>query len=76
VTSLPNCSGRRVLRALERAGFSLVRVTGSHHIMRHPGPPQRSVTVPVHKSGDLKRATLFSIIKQSDLSVEDFIHLL
>ena len=73
---LPVCSGRRAIRALEAAGFFLVRVNGSHHIFRHSGPPLRNVTIPVHGTKPLKRATLHSIIKQSGLSAEEFIALL
>jgi predicted RNA binding protein YcfA (HicA-like mRNA interferase family) len=73
---LPAASGQRVLRALKAAGFTLRRVKGSHHIMEHPGPPVRNVTVPVHGSKALKRATLLAIIKQSGLTVEEFIALL
>jgi len=61
---------------LEIAGFSLHRVNGSHHILRHPGPPLRNVTVPVHRSKALKRATLNSIIKQAGLTLEEFVALL
>lgn len=64
------------MRALTAAGFSLIRVKGSHHVMRHPGPPIRIVTVPVHGAKALKRATLASVIKQSGLSVEEFTALL
>ena len=73
---LPVCSGRQVIRALHRAGFSLHRVKGSHHGLRHPGPPVRNVTVPVHGAKALKRATLLGIIKQAGLTVEEFIALL
>jgi predicted RNA binding protein YcfA (HicA-like mRNA interferase family) len=73
---LPVCSGRQVIRALNAAGFNLNRVKGSHHILRHPGPPMRNVTVPAHGSKALKRATLDSIIKQAGLTVEEFIALL
>jgi predicted RNA binding protein YcfA (HicA-like mRNA interferase family) len=61
---------------LEAAGFSLHRITGSHHILRHPGPPLRNVTVPVHRAKTLKRATLNSIIKQAGLTLEEFVALL
>ena len=33
---LPSVYGVRIVRALERNGFKVARVTGSHHIMRHP----------------------------------------
>jgi predicted RNA binding protein YcfA (HicA-like mRNA interferase family) len=73
---LPACSGGKIIRALEAAGFSLHRIKGSHHVMRHPGPPVKTVTVPVHRAKALKRATLAAIIKQSGLTVEEFTALL
>lgn len=68
---LPAVRPRDVIRALERAGFLLDHVTGSHHIMKHPDRPLR-VTVPVHNR-DLKRGTLSAIIKASGLSLDEFI---
>lgn len=64
------------MRALERRGFSVHRVNGSHHMMHHAGPPVRNVTVPVHGAKSLKRATLLAILKQAGLSAEEFIALL
>jgi predicted RNA binding protein YcfA (HicA-like mRNA interferase family) len=73
---LPVCTGQQVKRALERAGFALLRINGSHHIMRQDGPPVRNVTVPVHGGKTLKRATVAAIIKQAGLTVEGFISFL
>jgi predicted RNase H-like HicB family nuclease len=36
LSSLPSVSGRRLLRALQQAGFELVHVRGSHHYLRRP----------------------------------------
>jgi predicted RNA binding protein YcfA (HicA-like mRNA interferase family) len=33
---MPTLTARQVIRALERGGFVLVRVTGSHHLYEHP----------------------------------------
>jgi hypothetical protein len=33
---VPSVRGDRLVRALERAGFKVSRVAGSHHVMRHP----------------------------------------
>jgi predicted RNA binding protein YcfA (HicA-like mRNA interferase family) len=41
---VPSVHGDRVVRALEKAGFKIARVTDSHHIMRHPDG--RGTTVP------------------------------
>jgi predicted RNA binding protein YcfA (HicA-like mRNA interferase family) len=69
---LPVATGRDVVRALERAGFAIDRVVGSHHVMAHPSNPKRTVSVAVHGNRDLKRGTLRAIIRQSGLSVEEF----
>ena len=43
---LPALSGLEIIRALERGGFAVVRVRGSHHFPRHPD--DRATVVPVH----------------------------
>ena len=73
---LPAVSGADVIRALERCGFVVVRVQGSHHRLVHPDDRRRATTVPVHGSKPLKRDTLRNILKQAQVSVEDFISLL
>jgi predicted RNA binding protein YcfA (HicA-like mRNA interferase family) len=66
---------KRVIRALERAGFFVHRVRGSHYILKHQNKPGVRVTVPFHNR-DLKRQTLKSIIEQTDLTEEEFKELL
>jgi predicted RNA binding protein YcfA (HicA-like mRNA interferase family) len=73
---LPVADGRRVIKALQRAGFVVDRVVGSHHVLTLPGDPTRTVTVPVHSAKDLKPGTLRSIIRQSGLTPEEFRDLL
>ena len=68
---LPTLRPREVIRALERAGFRLLRVKGSHHYFHHPNRPELLVCVPVHP-GDLKR----SILRQADLTVDTFLDLI
>jgi predicted RNA binding protein YcfA (HicA-like mRNA interferase family) len=71
---VPSLPGERVVRALERAGFVLARVSGSHHVMRHPGG--RGTTVPVHHGRDLAKGTLRAILADTDLAVEELRRLL
>lgn len=73
---LPVVDGKKVIRALTKAGFVVARIVGSHHVMVFPGDPTRTVTVPVHSGRDLKPGTLRSIIRQTGLSVEEFSQLL
>jgi len=73
---LPSVAARRVIRALERAGFAVERTRGSHCMLAHSGDPARMVVVPIHGNRDLKPGTLRSIIRRSGLSVEEFVDLL
>lgn len=73
---LPVVNAKRVIRALQRAGFVVDRIVGSHHVMTLPGDPQRTVTVPLHAGRDLRPGTTRAIIKQAGFSVEEFTKLL
>ncbi|MBI5599635.1 MAG: type II toxin-antitoxin system HicA family toxin [Deltaproteobacteria bacterium] len=73
MTRLPGVSGKQCIRALERAGFKLVRTEGSHHYMRRV-LPFCQVSVPLHRS--LKKGLLHGILRSAGLSVEDFLKLL
>jgi predicted RNA binding protein YcfA (HicA-like mRNA interferase family) len=43
---LPALTGMEVLRALDRAGFAVVRIRSSHRFLRHSD--SRATIVPVH----------------------------
>jgi predicted RNA binding protein YcfA (HicA-like mRNA interferase family) len=64
------------VRALERAGFVLLRQTGSHAQMRHATDLTRRVSVPVHKGADLRSGTLRAILKGAGLSSDELKDLL
>jgi len=38
--------GREPIRALQKVGFAVIRIKGSHHFMRHAD--ERATAVPVH----------------------------
>jgi predicted RNA binding protein YcfA (HicA-like mRNA interferase family) len=63
--------GREVLRAFERAGFSVVRTSASHSIMKKNGHPG-TVSVPIHGGHDIKRGTLNGMIRSAGLTTEQF----
>lgn len=66
---VPSLPGERVVRALERAGFEVARVRGSHRIMRHPDG--RGTTVPVHSGRNVAKGTLRGILADTGLTPED-----
>lgn len=67
-SALPVVSGRKAVRALEKAGFNQVSQKGSHIKLRND--VGRTVIVPLHRQ--LARGTLSSILRQADLSVDEF----
>lgn len=73
MSKLPRISGRDCIRALVKIGFEEKRQQGSHIVLRRNDPFVQLV-VPDHK--ELDRGTLRALIRQADLSVEDFNRLL
>ena len=57
---------RDVIKMIERNGWYLVAIKGSHRQYKHPRNPGR-VTIAGHPSHDLAPGTLNSILKQSGL---------
>lgn len=74
MTRLPRVTGRKVVRALRRAGFEVVRVRGSHHRLQHPDG--RRTTVPVHRGETIGTGLLNQILKDVEFSREEFADLL
>ena len=71
---IPRLRGREVLGALGRAGFSVLRVKGSHHFMRHPDG--RCTVVPVHAGEIIGPGLMGKILKDVEMETEEFCRLL
>lgn len=71
---LPTLKPKEIIRILLKAGFDERKNTGKHRIFKHP-ISNKIVPVPMHGSKDIKKGTLFSIIRQSGLTLEKFIQL-
>ncbi len=69
---LPVVSGSEVIRVLMRMGYYIRGQEGSHVHLRHPS--KRALTVPNHK--EIARGTLRRIVKDADLTIEEFRKLL
>ncbi len=63
---------KEVLRKLKRPGFEERRQSGSHLVLRHPDG--RQTYLPMH-TGDVPTGTFRSILKQADLSEDEFMDL-
>ena len=72
---LPAVKPRKLLRALQSAGFYVDHVRGSHYYLKHPDKPGVLVVLPYHNK-DLKRGTLISILAQAGLTVDELVALL
>lgn len=73
MSKLPVISGADCVKALSKVGFEVYRQRGSHIVVVRKSPPTQT-TIPNHK--ELDRGTLRAIIRQTGLTVEEFILLL
>ncbi len=75
MAKLPSLTARKVVRALKRAGFVEDRQRGSHLMLIHPETKART-TVPVHPGRTIKEPLMRAIIRDANLSLDEFIGLL
>ena len=59
-------SGKELARLLEKNGWHLFRVRGSHHIYGKPGSEVR-ISVPIHGNRQLKTGLLKHLLKSAGL---------
>jgi len=71
---LPRITADEVIHVLEKVGFKLSRQSGSHKIYRNLAG--KRATVPYHKGRVLHPKVLNSILRDAELSKEDFKKLL
>ena len=69
--NVPLVSGKQAVRAMKRLGFTLMRQTGSHAILRKQTPQgEVGCTIPMHKEVD--PITLQSALKQAHVTLDEF----
>ncbi|MEG3975147.1 type II toxin-antitoxin system HicA family toxin [Microcoleus sp. herbarium8] len=71
---LPALTGNTVISALGKVGFQVIRQKGSHVRMIHEDG--RVVTIPVHAGKTIGRGLLRKILRDAELTREEFIALL
>ena len=74
MTTLPTLTGSEIVKALAKTGFQIVRQKGSHVKLSHPDG--RITVVPVHKGESIGKGLMSKILRDVDLSKEQFSSLL
>jgi predicted RNA binding protein YcfA (HicA-like mRNA interferase family) len=67
---MKSVTGRELIKALEKRGWSLLRIQGSHHIYGKAGHNVR-LSIPIHGNKPLKLGLLRHLLKSASLSEED-----
>lgn len=63
---MKSISGKKLCKLVERKGWVLKRINGSHHVYKKDGHGELLV-IPVHRNTDLKPGLLRSILKIADI---------
>jgi len=63
-------SGKEFIKVLERHGWSLLRIQGSHHIYGRAGSNVR-LSVPIHGNQAIKTGLLRHLMKLANISEDD-----
>jgi predicted RNA binding protein YcfA (HicA-like mRNA interferase family) len=74
MTRLPIVDFKTMEKVLLYLGFQAVRQKGSHVFYRHPDG--RTTTVPNHPGRDLARPLVREILREIELSPEEFVEML
>ncbi len=67
---MKSISGKKLCKIVEKLGWQLKRVTGSHHIYTKENK-EAILVIPVHGNRDLPIGTLKQIMKDADLTEND-----
>ena len=70
----PRVTGSELIAALAKAGFGVLRVKGSHHLLRHQDG--RSTVVPVHSGETIGPGLLHKILRDCQITSEQLSELL
>ncbi len=75
MTKVPSLSCEKVIRALQRDGWVVVRQRGSHiRLHKRTATETLKIIIPAHRP--IKRSTFSHILEQARLSVDEFKKLL
>ncbi len=71
MVKLKRVSGEQTIKKLQKAGFEVIRQRGSHVVLKKTTPNgDIGCVVPMHK--ELANGTLHSILKQAQMTIDEF----
>ena len=74
MTKLPRLNAQKLIKALQKAGFEVIRIRGSHHFLRHPDG--RCTVIPVHRGETIGPGLMSEILRDCEINLEELTKLL
>ena len=66
MTTFPSITGSRLIRALKKFGFKVIRIKGSHNFLQHQDG--RCTVVPLHRGESIGQGLLAKILRDCDIT--------
>jgi len=73
MTQFPSLKGKQIIKVLKKANFEVIRVKGSHHFFKHSDG--RCTVVPVHPGETIGPGLFLKILRDCELTRDDFLKL-
>jgi predicted RNA binding protein YcfA (HicA-like mRNA interferase family) len=74
MSKLPALTGKKVIAALKKAGFVVLRAKSSHYFLRHPDG--RTTVIPVHAGETIGPGLMQKILRDCQMTRDQFAALL
>jgi len=74
MTQYPSLQGKQLIKALEKIKFSVIRIKGSHHFLKHSDG--RCTVVPVHSGEIIGPGLVTKILRDCELTRDDLLKLM
>ena len=74
MTQFPIIKAKKLVKILRKLDFQLIRQKGSHCFYRHYDG--RTTVVPIHPGEDIRKGLFLEILKDIEISPEEFLKLL
>lgn len=74
MSNVPVITARKLIKVLKKSGYIFDHSVGSHHVYIQSSTHKR-VSVPVHPGKDLGKGITRSILKDAQISLDEFLKL-